>query len=95
MVERAFGRGEGSDPLHPDPMEQRLGHMEKRLRIVEANTSMCVNYVREIAKVHLTPETIRKIEEARKKELEDIEEEFADLDTVANGADSGRSTTKT
>lgn len=42
--------------------EQRLENIESRLERMEANLDLCVNYCREVARVHLSAETIVRIE---------------------------------
>jgi len=42
--------------------EQRLENIESRLERMEANLDLCVNYCREVPRVHLSAETIVRIE---------------------------------
>lgn len=51
--------------------------MELRIRKLEMNMDLCLNYVREMAKTHLTP--------ARIRELENVHEDLlASLDDAAD-----------
>lgn len=43
-------------------IEQRIERIESRLDRIEQNLDLCVNYCREVAKVHLSAETIVRIE---------------------------------
>lgn len=41
---------------------ERFENIESRLERIEKNLDLCVNYCREVAKVHLSAETIVRIE---------------------------------
>jgi hypothetical protein len=43
-------------------IEQRIEQIESRLDRIEKNLDLCVNYCREVARVHLSAETIVRIE---------------------------------
>ena len=43
-------------------IRQRLEALEQAQKVTNANVDLVVNYCREIAKVHLTPERIAEIE---------------------------------
>lgn len=49
--------------------EEENPMLEKRLRLMETNLDLCLNYAREMAKAHLLPEQIAEIEN---KHLENL-----------------------
>jgi hypothetical protein len=42
--------------------DEKIETIENRLERIERNLDLCVNYCREVAKVHLSAETIVRIE---------------------------------
>jgi hypothetical protein len=50
--------------------------VEKRFRLLEANMDLCLNYVRELAKTHLLPDQIQRLEDQHTVTLGSINSEI-------------------